>query len=95
MLFPWGSLLRAVAFAEPAPLARLRAICRPGAEVRFVFELGPEPRDLERQYLDAGLVLSGTPLAVETARSLPTTWAKKLGFSGKPRSFWEFRGRAL
>ncbi len=93
VLFPWGSLLRAIADAEPGPLARLRAICRPGADVRFVFELACDPRDLERRYLDAGLALAGTPLPVERARAIPTTWAKKLGFSGRPRSFWEFRGR--
>jgi 16S rRNA (adenine(1408)-N(1))-methyltransferase len=34
---PWGSLLRAVALAEPEALARLRALCRPGASVRIVF----------------------------------------------------------
>ena len=34
------------------------------------------------------------PLPVETARALPTTWAKKLGYSGRPRTFWEFRGTA-
>jgi hypothetical protein len=32
---------------------------------------------------------------VEDARDLPTTWAKKLGYSGKPRSFHDFRGRAI
>jgi len=95
VLFPWGSLLRAVALAEPDGLARLRAICRTGAHVRFVFELHSDAPALERRCLDAGLALSGTPVSIETARALPTTWAKKLGFSGKPRSFWEFRGRAL
>ncbi len=94
VLFPWGSLLRAVTLAEPDGLARLRAICRPGADVRFVFEIHSDPA-LERRYLEADLALSGTPLPGEVARALPTTWAKKLGFSGKPRSFWDFRGRAL
>lgn len=94
VLFPWGSLLRAVAFAEPAGLSALRAICRRGADVRFVFELGGDPRALERAYRDLALALAGTPLPVESARALPTTWAKKLGFSGKPRSFWDFRGEA-
>jgi 16S rRNA (adenine(1408)-N(1))-methyltransferase len=93
VLFPWGSLLRAVALAERDGLARLRALCGPGADVRFVFELHSDPPDLERRYLDSGLALSGAPVPVEAARALPTTWAKKLGFSGRPRSFWEFRGR--
>jgi hypothetical protein len=84
-----------VALAGPDALARLRAICRPGADVRFVFELHSDPIELERRYLDAGFALSGTRVPIETARAFPTTWAKKLGFSGKPRSFWEFRGRAV
>ena len=63
--------------------------------MRFVFELHSDRSELERRYLDAGLALSGTPIPVEAARALPTTCAKKLGFSGKPRSFWEFRGRAV
>ena len=63
--------------------------------MRFLFELHSDRSELGRRYLDAGLVLSGTPIPVEAARALPTTWAKKLGFSGKPRSFWEFRGRAV
>jgi len=95
VLFPWGSLLRAVALAEPGPLARLRRICRTGAEVRFIFELDGDPRELERRYRDGGFALSGKSLTIEAARALPTTWAKKLGFSGKPRSFRDFRGRAL
>ena len=63
--------------------------------MRFLFELHSDRSELKRRYLEAGLALSGTPIPVEAARALPTTWAKKLGFSGKPRSFWEFRGRAV
>jgi 16S rRNA (adenine(1408)-N(1))-methyltransferase len=95
VLFPWGSLLRAVVNAEKRDLALLRGVCKRGAEVRFVFELDSDPTDLESRYRDAGIALSGTPMPVEVARALPTTWAKKLGFSGRPRSFWHFRGRAL
>jgi hypothetical protein len=50
---------------------------------------------LESRFLEAGLALSGRPLPLEAARALPTTWAKKLGFSGKQRSFREFKGRAV
>ena len=63
--------------------------------MRFVFELHSDPTELERHYLDTGLALSGTPVPVDAARALPTTWAKRLGFPGKPRAFWEFRGRAV
>jgi hypothetical protein len=58
VLFPWGSLLRAVMLAEPDGLARLRSICRPAADVRFVFELHSDLPALERRYLDAA---SGSP----------------------------------
>jgi hypothetical protein len=95
VLFPWGSLLRAVADPDRDGLSRLRAICRAAAEVRFVFELTKEPSGLERAYRLAGFDLAGRPVTVEEARSFPTTWAKKLGFSGHPRSFWEFRGSAI
>ena len=71
-------------------LARLAAILRPGAEVRFLFELAGDPAALERAYAAAGLPLRGRAVLLAEARTLPTTWAKKLGFSGRPRAFWEF-----
>ena len=95
VLFPWGSLLRALSLPDGDGLSRLRAICRPGAEVRFLFELDSDPRVLERRYLEAGFALAGRRISVEEARALPTTWAKKLGFSGRPRIFCEFQGRAI
>ena len=95
VFFPWGSLLRAVAVADAAALARLRGVCKGGAEVRFVFETESESWRLERAHREAGFALEGRALPVEEARALPTTWAKKLGYSGRPRSFREFRGRAI
>ena len=95
VLFPWGSLLRAVALPEPGPLARLRALCKPGAEVRLVFEPASGIDSLGGAYLDAGLALRGREMSVEEARSLPSTWAKKLGYSGRPRRFCDFQGRAV
>ena len=94
VLFPWGSLLRAVAHAEREALQRLRALSKPGAAVRFVFELSSDARFLERRYREAGLALSGRTMPLDEACALPTTWAKKLGYSGRPRTFWEFRGTA-
>jgi 16S rRNA (adenine(1408)-N(1))-methyltransferase len=94
VLFPWGSLLRAVAHAEREWLQRLRALCKPGAEVRFVFEPSSDARVLESRYREAGLALSGRTMPLDEARALPTTWAKKLGYSGRPRTFWQFRGTA-
>jgi len=29
------------------------------------------------------------------SRALPTTWAKKLGYSDSQRTFWDFRGTAV
>jgi 16S rRNA (adenine(1408)-N(1))-methyltransferase len=95
VLFPWGSLLRAMTADDLGALAKLRAICKTDAEVRFVFEPGRASSDLERRYREAGFALSGRPLRVEEARHLPTTWAKKLGYSGRPRAFREFQGRAV
>lgn len=40
--FPWGSLLRAVATGEQAPLENLRRICAPGALLEVVTGLDPE-----------------------------------------------------
>jgi hypothetical protein len=70
-------------------------MCKRDAEVRFVFELATDPRILESRYREAGLALTGHPLPVEEARALPTSWAKKLGFSGKRRWFRDFRGKAV
>jgi len=94
VLFPWGSLLRAVAHAEREALQRLRALCKPGAEVFFVFGPSSDARALESRYREAGLALSGRMMPLDEARALPTAWAKKLGYSGRARTFWEFRGKA-
>ncbi len=94
VLFPWGSLLAAVSGRDPDGLASLRGTCRPGAAVRLLFELPSGPGDLSRLLAEAGLDLRARPVAIEEARSLPTAWAKKLGHSGRPRAFWEFRGVA-
>ena len=40
--FPWGSLLRAVAAGEAAPLAGMRRICAPGAWLEVVIGLDRE-----------------------------------------------------
>ena len=94
VLFPWGSLLAAVSGRDPAGLAALRGLCRPGAAVRFLFELASHPAELLRLHAAAGLDLGGRAVSVEEARALPTAWAKKLGYSGRPRAFWELRGVA-
>jgi 16S rRNA (adenine(1408)-N(1))-methyltransferase len=113
VLLPWGSLLRAVALPHPAALARVRALCRPGAALRIV--LGYHERaeggvvraaglrpiedptlalDLAAGYLAAGFAVAIRPLPSAEVRALPTTWAKKLAFSGRQRLFLEIAGRA-
>lgn len=94
VLFPWGSLLAAVSGGDPAGLARLRAMCRGGASFRVVLELPVGPGELPRRHAEAGFDLRARPLSVGAARALPTTWAKKLGYSGRPRAFWELEGVA-
>lgn len=94
VLFPWGSLLAAVSGHDPVGLEGLRGLCRPRAEVRFLFELASDPGELRRRHSGAGLDLLARPVSLVEARALPTTWAKKLGYSGRPRAFWEFRGLA-
>jgi 16S rRNA (adenine(1408)-N(1))-methyltransferase len=37
VLFPWGTLLKAVAAPEPERLRAFRALCREGAELHLVF----------------------------------------------------------
>jgi len=113
VLLPWGELLAAVARPDAGGLARLRGLCREGAELRVVFGHGPEAeaaavRDLalpeltdanlamlERRYREAGFEARARWMALEAVRALPTTWAKRLAFSGRARTFVEVRGRAM
>ncbi len=39
--YPWGSLLRAVALPEPALLAKLAALAKPGAELDILVNMQP------------------------------------------------------
>jgi hypothetical protein len=111
VLFPWSGLLAAVARPGADGLAALRALCKPGAAIRFVFGYGAgveaaairdlalppiddatSPR-LEAAYRQAGLAVRARRLGVDEVRALPTTWAKRLAFSGYERRFIELRGR--
>jgi 16S rRNA (adenine(1408)-N(1))-methyltransferase len=107
VLLPWGTLLRAVAGPDLAALARLRAVCKPGAGLRVVFGLGDadaasarglDPRAwpaLPGRYRDAGFAVTAAELPLDEVRALGTTWAGKLAFSGRARTFVELRGRAV
>jgi hypothetical protein len=48
---------------------------------------------LARGYAEAGLVAAVRAVSPEEVRALPTTWAKKLTFGGRPRPFLEIRAR--
>ncbi len=93
VLLPWGSLLRAVARPEADGLARLCALCKPGASLEFLFgydravdgaavealELLPlQEERLARAYRDLGFEVTVRPQTTPGLRQLPTTWAQKL-----------------
>ena len=42
VLFPWGSLLRAIVLPEPDILAGIRRLCRPGATLEIVLGYDPQ-----------------------------------------------------
>lgn len=50
VVFPWGSLLAAVARPSPEVLRAMRALCRPGARLAVVLGVDPvrDARELER-----------------------------------------------
>ena len=55
-----------------------------------------EPQVLEHlrhAYRQASLVVSARPVSTDEIAALPTTWAKKLAYSGKRRVFIEIVGR--
>jgi 16S rRNA (adenine(1408)-N(1))-methyltransferase len=73
----------------------------PEAEAGVVRELGlPAFSEsslamLEARYREAGFEVHARWMPLEEVRALPTTWAKRLAFSGHARTFVEVRGRAL
>jgi 16S rRNA (adenine(1408)-N(1))-methyltransferase len=86
--FPWGSLLRAVATAEPEVLHNLRRICAPRCLLEVVIGLDPE-RDraeierlglpgLSNEYLETILIhrynAAGFDV-LETGAMSPSTWS--------------------
>jgi 16S rRNA (adenine(1408)-N(1))-methyltransferase len=109
VLLPWGSLLRAVAVPELDGVRTLAAIGKPGAELRVVFGYGagdPEARalglppldDATRAALRASYASTGLDARLRLldraqVRDLGTTWATRLAFSSKPRTFVEISAR--
>jgi 16S rRNA (adenine(1408)-N(1))-methyltransferase len=71
----------------------------PRADARAVLELGLPSLEapgalaaLETRYREAGLRATARRLALDELRELPSTWAKKLAFSGHERCFVEVKG---
>jgi len=50
---------------------------------------------LERTYEEAGFTVAGRFVPLDEVRALPTTWAKRLAYSGRERQFIELAGRSL
>ena len=49
---------------------------------------------LERTYEEAGFTVAGRFVPLDEVRALPTTWAKRLAYSGRERQFIELAGRS-
>jgi 16S rRNA (adenine(1408)-N(1))-methyltransferase len=62
VLLPWGSLLRATALPEPEALVRLRALCKPDAELHVAFGYGAARE--ASAIRDLGLPAPGAPGAL-------------------------------
>jgi hypothetical protein len=83
------------------PGAALRIVFGYGgtAEAAAIRDLGLSPIDdaagarLEAAYRAAGLSVRTRFPSLDEVRALPTTWAKRLAFSGRERRFVELRGR--
>jgi 16S rRNA (adenine(1408)-N(1))-methyltransferase len=74
----------------------------PATEGAMIRELALPPLDavganaeLERAYLAAGFAVHARAARVDEVRALPTTWAKRLAYSGHERRYVELRGRVV
>jgi len=52
-------------------------------------------RALEHEYRGAGFAVRARAVDTDEVRELPTTWAKRLAYSGHERRFVELSGRAV
>ena len=50
---------------------------------------------LGARYHAAGFAVRAREVSVEEVSALPTSWAKRLAFSGRERQFVEVQGRAV
>ena len=70
----------------PPEAAAIRAFALPALDDLAM------PAELQRAYSDAGFAVAVRELTLDEVRALPTTWAKKLAYSGRSRHFVELRG---
>ena len=98
---PDGDALRSLR-ALCKPNAEVRVVLGYGTatERAAIRELGLPALDapgalaaLEDGYRAAGFGVRARVMSVDDVRALPTTWAKRLAFSGRERTFIELRGR--
>ncbi|HEU5440829.1 MAG TPA: class I SAM-dependent methyltransferase [Ktedonobacterales bacterium] len=103
--FPWGSLLEALLEGEPACVARLAALTRPGARIEVRLNAGAlaeagwpleEGARQVRRTLRAARFDIQPPVALgpRELSAYPTTWAHRLAFGRDPRAL-ELRGERL
>jgi 16S rRNA (adenine(1408)-N(1))-methyltransferase len=104
--FPWGSLLRGLLGADPAVMAGLTRVMRPGATLSLLLSstdrdrgAGIEPlheaalRALATSYADWGLdVTEARPATAADVAAAHSTWGKRLGVGGR-RPAWLLRAR--
>ena len=104
--FPWGSLLRGLLRADPAAMAGLTRIMRPGATLSMLLSstdrdrgAGVEPlqepavRALAGSYAAWGLAVSeARPATAADVAAAHSTWGKRLG-AGARRPAWLLRAR--
>lgn len=94
ILFPWGSLLRAVWSPDPTMLAGIARICRSNARVEIAVSISPRDgsafagMDLEptARILDGWRAAGFAPTVVDPA-AYETTWSRKLAFEPSRRFF--------
>ncbi len=105
--FPWGSLLRGIAFGEEEVIGPLARLAKPCASIRIL--LSVEPRDLiagvpaidppflagkAARYRGAGLTISACRRAYEAdLRASDSSWAKRLT-TGRSRAVMALTLRA-
>jgi 16S rRNA (adenine(1408)-N(1))-methyltransferase len=104
--FPWGSLLRGLLGADPAVMAGLTRVMRPGATLSLLLSSTdrdrgagvapleePAVRALATDYAGWGLAVTGArPATAADVAAAHSTWGKRLG-AGARRPAWLLRAR--